>query len=48
MDFTDTIFALSSGKLPSGIAVIRMSGSHVEQTLRELLGEIFSRFCVGK
>lgn len=26
--FTDTIFALSSGRLPSGVAVVRLSGNH--------------------
>lgn len=34
----DTIFALSSGTLPSGVAVIRMSGPHAQETLRELTG----------
>lgn len=36
----DTIFALSSGNLPSGVAVIRMSGPHCRQVLAELCGTI--------
>lgn len=38
--FTDTIFALSSGRLPSGIAVIRMSGPQVRTCLLSLLGAL--------
>ena len=38
--FTDTIFALSSGRLPSGIAVIRLSGPHVRACLIQLLGAV--------
>jgi tRNA modification GTPase len=34
----DTIFALGSGKLPAGIAVIRISGSHVKKGLVPLCG----------
>jgi tRNA modification GTPase len=36
--FTDTIFALSSGRLPSGVAIIRLSGPHVRQCLIAMLG----------
>lgn len=36
--FTETIFALSSGRLPSGVAVIRLSGPHVRQCLGAMLG----------
>ena len=38
MDFADTIYALSSGRLPSGIAVIRIAGSEVRQSLLTLTG----------
>lgn len=40
MDFPDSIFALSSGKLPSGVAVVRMSGRHVDEALCRLTGRI--------
>ncbi len=33
MEFPDTIFALSSGRLPSGVAVVRLSGPHALATL---------------
>lgn len=36
----DTIVALSSGGLPSGVAVIRLSGSMVEPLLLDLLGRL--------
>jgi tRNA modification GTPase len=36
--FTDTIFALSSGRLPSGVAIIRLSGPHVRACLSSMLG----------
>lgn len=36
----DTIFALSSGKLPSGVAVIRVSGKMAKFVVRELLGKV--------
>jgi tRNA modification GTPase len=36
--FTDTIYALSSGRLPSGIAVVRLSGPHVQACLCAMLG----------
>lgn len=38
--FHETIFALSSGRLPSGVAVIRLSGPHVRSILKTLIGEI--------
>ena len=38
--FTETIFALSSGRLPSGVAVIRLSGPHVRQCLTSMLGAL--------
>lgn len=36
--FKDTIFALSSGRLPSGVAVIRLSGPGTKRALREMVG----------
>lgn len=36
----DTIFALSSGGLPSGVAVIRLSGPHAIGTLKALTGTV--------
>ena len=38
--FRETIFALSSGALPSGVAVIRLSGPHVRPALERLVGYI--------
>jgi tRNA modification GTPase len=38
--FTDTIFALSSGRLPSGVAVIRLSGPQVRVCLSSMLGPL--------
>ncbi len=40
MSATDTIFALSSGGLPSGVAVIRLSGARSLQAVEELCGRI--------
>lgn len=37
---TDTIFALSSGAAPAGIAVIRISGPKAEEALRSLAGRL--------
>lgn len=37
---TDTIFALSSGGLPSGVAVIRVSGPGCRETLASLVGSV--------
>ncbi|EJF79233.1 tRNA modification GTPase MnmE [Candidatus Bartonella washoeensis] len=34
----DTIFAVSSGLLPSGVAVIRLSGPHVVRVVKDLCG----------
>jgi tRNA modification GTPase len=36
----DTIFALSSGRLPSGIAVIRVSGPQARSALESLFGSV--------
>lgn len=36
--FRDTIFALSSGGLPSGVAVVRLSGPHVREVVRSIAG----------
>lgn len=36
----DTIFSLSSGGLPSGVAVIRLSGPAAEDALRALCGKV--------
>ena len=36
----DTIFALSSGKLPSGVAVIRVSGDMTKEIVKTLLGKV--------
>lgn len=38
--FQDTIFALSSGALPSGVAVIRLSGPQVQSGLQTLVGNL--------
>lgn len=38
--FRDTIFALSSGALPSGVAVVRLSGSHVRAALEAIAGRV--------
>ncbi len=37
---TDTIFALSTGRLPSGIAVVRLSGPQVRNVLNAVAGEV--------
>lgn len=37
---SDTIFALSSGQPPAGIAVVRISGPHAGACLRELAGKL--------
>lgn len=36
--FRDTIYALSSGRLPAGIAAVRLSGPHVRSLLRASTG----------
>lgn len=40
MASTDTIFALSSGSLPAGVAVIRVSGAATQDALRALSGSV--------
>lgn len=40
MTFTDTIFALSSGRLPSGVAIIRISGADARRALDTLTGPL--------
>lgn len=40
MQFRDTIFALSSGPLPSGVAIIRLSGTAVRTVLENMLGKL--------
>lgn len=40
MRSTDTIFALSTGRLPSGIAIIRMSGPDVARALVAVAGAV--------
>lgn len=40
MALTDTIYALSSGGLPSGVAVIRISGGQTRQVLSTLCGGV--------
>jgi tRNA modification GTPase len=37
---TDTIVALSSGALPSGVAIIRLSGPHTNTVLAALAGAL--------
>ncbi|WEZ81927.1 tRNA uridine-5-carboxymethylaminomethyl(34) synthesis GTPase MnmE [Rhizobium sp. 32-5/1] len=38
----DTIYALSSGALPSGVAIVRISGPHTRDVLFRMAGEIGS------
>jgi tRNA modification GTPase len=38
--FSETIYALSSGSLPSGVAVIRLSGPHVRSAVAALTGVV--------
>lgn len=40
MRSTETIFALSTGHLPSGIAIVRMSGPGVRHALEQVLGSV--------
>ena len=40
MQFNDTIFALSSGRVPSGVAVVRLSGSAVRFVLETISGVV--------
>lgn len=39
-EFPDTIVALSSGRLPAGIAVIRISGKHTRFAVETIVGEL--------
>lgn len=38
--FHDTIFALSTGRLPAGVAIIRLSGPHCRAVLSALTGRV--------
>jgi tRNA modification GTPase len=38
--FIDSIYALSSGRLPSGVAVVRLSGPHVRSCMTAMLGAV--------
>lgn len=40
MQFADTIFALSSGRPPAGVAVIRLSGPRSRQVLEAIAGDV--------
>jgi tRNA modification GTPase len=40
MNAAETIFALSSGRLPSGLAVIRVSGARVRFVLETIFGQV--------
>ncbi len=40
MSVNDTIYALSSGRLPSAIAIIRISGRKVKSVLRKIIGKV--------
>jgi tRNA modification GTPase len=40
MIFPDTIFALSSGRLPSGVAIIRLSGSNTRFAIETIAGSV--------
>ncbi len=40
MDSIDTIFALSSGTLPSGVAVVRISGPHCRAVVLAMVGSL--------
>ena len=40
LDFLDTIVALSSGRLPAGIAVIRISGKQTRFAVETIAGEL--------
>jgi len=48
--FHDTIFALSSGRLPAGIAVVRISGPHAQPALLATIGKVppprTARYCI--
>jgi tRNA modification GTPase len=40
MQFPDTIFALSSGRPPAGVAVVRVSGAQVRTALEAIVGTV--------
>ena len=40
MRFSDSIVALSSGKLPAGVAVVRLSGPQVRFALETISGSV--------
>lgn len=40
MIFPDSIYALSSGRLPSGVAVVRLSGRHTREALIAMTGSV--------
>lgn len=40
MTFTDTIVALSSGRLPAGVAIVRVSGPKTRFVLETILGDV--------
>ena len=40
MPTNDTIYALSSGRLPSAIAIIRISGKGVKSALKKIIGKV--------
>lgn len=40
MTFRDTIVALSSGRLPAGVAIVRVSGSKTRFVLETILGDV--------
>lgn len=40
MSSSDTIFALSTGRLPSGIAIVRLSGPHVRFAFETMFGAV--------
>ncbi|MEO9336162.1 tRNA uridine-5-carboxymethylaminomethyl(34) synthesis GTPase MnmE [Mesorhizobium sp. SB112] len=40
MAFANSIFALSSGRLPSGVAIVRVSGPHSRQVLETVFGSV--------
>src|SRR4051812_14898334 len=40
MEFPDTIFALSSGRLPSGVAIVRVSGPGARAVMQSIAGSV--------
>ncbi len=45
MQFTESIVALSSGHLPSGVAIVRISGPHVRFALETICGAVPEARC---